>query len=63
MLAWHLQQGGLSAESMRSFEKDRIPRVQRMAEQEYVRFAPGFQDNLSRLFFIGKLMEVVLQAL
>ena len=37
MLAWHLQQGGLSAESMRAFEKERIPRVQRMGEQEYVR--------------------------
>ena len=37
VLAWHLQQGGLSAESMRAFEKERIPRVQSMAEQEYVR--------------------------
>ena len=40
VLAWHLQQGGLSAESMRAFEKERIPRVQSMAEQEYVRPAP-----------------------
>ncbi len=37
VLAWHLQHGGLSAESMRAFEKERLPRVQKMAEQEYVR--------------------------
>ena len=36
VLAWHMQQGGLSAASMRAFEKERIPRVQGMAKQEYV---------------------------
>lgn len=36
VLARHLQDGGLTEESLRSFEKERIPRVSAIAIQEQV---------------------------
>ena len=36
VLARHLQDGGLYEESLRSFEKERIPRVSAIAIQEQV---------------------------
>lgn len=36
VLASHLQRGGLNAGSLRSFERERIPRVSTIAQQEYV---------------------------
>lgn len=37
MLGWWVQEHGLNAESLRSFEKERIPRISKIAEQEQVR--------------------------
>ncbi len=36
VLARHLQDGGLCEESLRSFERERIPRVSTIATQEQV---------------------------
>lgn len=38
VLAWHLQQSGLSPESLRAFEKERIPRLAKMVGQDEVGF-------------------------
>ena len=38
MLGWHVQQHGLTAEALRSFEKERIPRICKIAEQETVNY-------------------------
>ena len=46
VLAWHLQHGGLCEEAMRAFERERIPRVKSMAEQEYVRSSPTWHSML-----------------
>lgn len=39
VLAWHLQDGGLCNKSLRAFEKERIPRVCKIVEQDQVRFS------------------------
>ena len=41
VLASHLQKGGLGPNSLRLFEKERIPRISTMATQEYVRRSSG----------------------
>ena len=37
VLGWWVQEHGLNAEALRSFEKERIPRISKIAEQEQVR--------------------------
>lgn len=41
VLGWHVQEHGLTAEALREFEKERIPRVCKIAEQESVRHCPS----------------------
>lgn len=36
-LAWHVQQYGLTAEALRMFERERIPRVSRIVKKAQVR--------------------------
>ena len=39
VLGWHVQEHGLHPDTLRSFEKERIPRISKIAEQEQVRFS------------------------
>ena len=36
VLGWHVQEHGLHPDTLRSFEKERIPRISKIAEQEQV---------------------------
>lgn len=39
VLGWHVQEHGLHPDTLRSFEKERIPRISKIAEQEQVCFS------------------------
>lgn len=46
VLASHLQRGGLNAGSLRSFERERIPRVSTIAQQEYAGAAGNYGTKI-----------------
>ncbi|KAK9833645.1 hypothetical protein WJX74_001593 [Apatococcus lobatus] len=45
VLGWHVQEHGLNPEALRSFEKERIPRVSLIAEQEQARGRMAYQKD------------------